>query len=101
MATDYISREAAIKEARNFYPSIDHYCTSVKAVSLQDLSAIPAADVEPIVHAHWIRHGGAEEVEWILISNYECSNCHEWFRDNRRRCGECGAKMDGKEKEDA
>ena len=55
---------------------------------------IPAADVAPVVHAHWIRHERAEEVEGIFISNYECSHCHEWFRDNRGRCGECGAKMD-------
>ena len=54
------------------------------------------ADVEPVIHAHWIIHERAEEVEGRLISNYECSHCHEWFRDNRRRCGECGAKMDEK-----
>ena len=49
MMSDYISREAAIKEARNLYPSIDHYCTSVKAVTLRDLNAIPAADVVEVV----------------------------------------------------
>ena len=60
----------------------------------------PTADVEPIIHAHWIRHEWAEEVEDRLIPNYECSHCHEWFRDNRRRCGECGAKMDEAVKDD-
>lgn len=59
------------------------------------------ADVEPIVKAHWIMHERAEEVEGRLITNYECSHCHEWFRDNRRRCGECGAKMGEEVKEDA
>lgn len=59
------------------------------------LNGIPAVDVEPVVHAHWIVHEG------LLIPtlhhrrlHYECSHCHMWLRDDRTRCGECGAKMD-------
>ena len=58
-------------------------------------------DVDPVVYAHWIRHERAEEVGGLLIPNYECSHCHEWFRDNRRHCGECGTQMDEEVKSDA
>lgn len=43
--------------------------------------------------AHWIEHKCAEEDNWLLISNYECSNCHEWKRENSDYCPDCGCKM--------
>ena len=55
---------------------------------------LPEADVAPVVHAHWIKHDYAEEFCETIIPNYECSHCHQWFRDDRDYCGECGAKMD-------
>lgn len=54
----------------------------------------PAEDVAPVIHAHWIKHDYAEEFCETIIPNYECSHCHQWFRDDRNYCGECGAKMD-------
>jgi predicted Zn-ribbon and HTH transcriptional regulator len=43
--------------------------------------------------AHWIEHKCAEEDNWLLISNYECSNCHEWKREHSDYCPDCGCKM--------
>ena len=43
--------------------------------------------------AHWIEHKHAEEDNWLLISNYECSNCHTWKRENSDYCPDCGCKM--------
>ena len=69
---------------------------------IQDfLDNIPAADVVPVVHGHWIWH--EEEFE------YECSACHCRFDYNHtfeifdhgfqyaNYCPNCGAKMDGGE----
>lgn len=43
---DCITRKEALESAwHNYYPSIDHYCTSVKCATRKDLEAIPAADV--------------------------------------------------------
>lgn len=42
---------------------------------------------------HWIEHEWAEEVEGRLISNFECSCCHTWKRDESSYCPDCGARM--------
>lgn len=63
------------------------------------IGKLPAADVVPVVHGHWIWH--EEEFE------YECSACHCRFDYNHmfelfdhgfqyaNLCPNCGAKMDG------
>lgn len=56
------------------------------------IDSIPAADVQPVVHAHWIYK------DYILDDIYghwegTCSNCGQRKRvDNY--CPFCGAKMD-------
>ena len=56
------------------------------------LEMIPAEDVKPVVHAHWIRHDGNEKYD-------ECSNCHCAYNSCGWEaygyyCPHCGAKMD-------
>lgn len=46
-------------------------------------------------HGYWIKHESAEEYNGYLISNYECSECHCWKREDSKYCPECGLKMDG------
>ena len=91
----YIDADAAKQDAEERGGTLWLTDGDVKEVK-RFLDDQPTADVAPVVHAYWIRHEWAEEVEGILISNYECSHCHEWFRDNRGHCGECGARMDGR-----
>ena len=43
----------------------------------------------------WIEHKNAEEICGTLISNYECSLCHEWQTLISNFCPSCGAKMKG------
>lgn len=73
-----------------------------------DLSFIPAADVQPIIHAHWIR--GEEKGFRTYNPLWYCSNCGGQIRyDTRMRqyqkikrpvwevnafCRKCGAKME-------
>ena len=42
---------------------------------------------------YWIEHEWAEEVGGILVSNYECSECHCWKREASDYCPNCGADM--------
>ena len=64
------------------------------------LSEIPDADVQKVIHAHWV------DAEGILV----CSHCGHATEDSILEfdgtayvsripyfCGKCGAKMDGKE----
>ena len=54
----------------------------------------PTVDAEPIRHGRWREHKWAEEVEGLLVSNYECSNCHCFVKFTSNYCPDCGAKMD-------
>ena len=112
MTTDYISREAAIKEARNLYPSIDHYCISINAVPVQDLNAIPSADVAPVIHAKWEKiQRTAHYTDGIGVDletgkpcirkkeykydEYKCPVCKKFAKgDYLRFCDYCGARFD-------
>lgn len=68
----------------------------------QWLNHLPAADVEPVRHGHWIRRDK---------NNFECSICErivgaspsvsvDVINNIFKRCPDCGAKMDGKENEE-
>ncbi len=62
---------------------------------LESIDNAPTVDAVPVRHGKWIEHKRAEEYCGELISNYECSECHEWFREWGHYCSDCGAKMDG------
>lgn len=103
--SDYISREAAIKEfgdadadviadyGADYGSEYGYSINKVRGV----LRLVPAADVAPVVHGEW-RHSGGDE--WC------CTNCGNvihtegsWERPEQKYCDECGAKM-GKLKEE-
>lgn len=66
---------------------------------IKDLAAIPAADVAPVVRAHWVEWDDGEG------DTFECSACGEvWtlnagnpIENNMHYCPNCGAKMDESE----
>ena len=70
--------------------AVEKVCCAImdKKVSTPD-------DVQIVRHGKWIEHEYAEEYGGQMISNWECSECHQWFRTAENYCGECCAKMDG------
>lgn len=79
--SDYIEREAVKKliniDYGGYHDAIDR---------------IPAADVAPVIHAHWAHLGGDE---WC------CSACGfvittegSWDKPIKKYCEDCGARMD-------
>lgn len=67
------------------------------------LESEPSEDVEPVVHAHWIRTA----IDYGNIGYIRCSNCgadfslpvHKMQGFYQRYCGTCGAKMDEEKNE--
>lgn len=88
---EYIEREAAHRMMKNLQRYA--YTSAISAeshitVSADDvnfgLDKIPAADVSPVVHGHWVKHG-----DYCTCS--ECGNSGvSWLN----YCSNCGAKMD-------
>lgn len=98
--TDYISREAALKDFESCNAENPRWTPQrVKTLLLRQ----PAADVAPVVHGRWILH------HTVTGNPYtECSNCctnvaiktdKETFANLDMRgmpyCPFCSAKMDG------
>lgn len=52
----------------------------------------PAADVAPVVHAHWAHLGGDE---WCCSAcGFVISTEGSWDKPTKKYCEDCGAKMD-------
>ena len=68
-----------------FYEHLDdaHIAGAMNAID-----EIPAADVQPVIHAKWIE-------DYIMTKFYTCSNCKKYKYKRYNYCPDCGAKMDG------
>ena len=93
---DYILRSDAVSafcgncEATEICRQIGEPCEEVKRIK-----DIPAADVEPVRHGRWIPINRSNPV-WSQfgIRQHKCSECGREEESARKRCPECGAKMD-------
>lgn len=91
---NYINLEAAVDAVTNVYyntPDINLSADKLEA----SLRRIPAADVAPVVHGHFVHDGPrfACGVDW-----WHCSNCGRLASGVETRfdyCPWCGARMDG------
>lgn len=71
------------------YGRIDtKHCCSL-STALYEIYNAPTID--PVKHGKWIRGGEGDDI-WL------CSECESIFNCRMKYCGNCGAKMDGKEK---
>lgn len=92
---EYIKRGALMQFPirRNHYDRKNgnkHFINGIESV-LEYAENLPAADVAPVIHAHWIRYPDCGVTK--------CSNCgwsieECWDSDY---CPHCGAQMDEKE----
>ena len=53
----------------------------------------PTLDVQPVVHAHWIK-GGKAFIGVHKVDEYICSLCDYHTLEEGNYCGNCGAIMD-------
>jgi len=89
-----IEREAAIAEVEEWYEMYPDSDAAREALSLakRAIRKLPAADVRPVVKAHWIKcNRGA---------GYKCSVCKarssyaDVLHGNHKFCYKCGAMME-------
>lgn len=96
---DYIEREEAIQyfkeRSKDF---IGHEPIPPALVIMgcaNEVDAIPAADVVPVVRGRWVEHiEHDEETDCDVPYGFECSECGRWEQYKEPFCN-CGAKMDG------
>jgi hypothetical protein len=91
---EYVEREAAEKELLYAMAGTGYQSRAIDAIKF-----MLTADVVEVVHGEWIEHEWAEEENGLLISNFECSACHNWERKRSDYCPNCGAEMDEKDGE--
>lgn len=83
----YIERDAVIAHKRGY--NLDgSYDDTEYAVPLNDILAIPAADVKSIVRGKWKKHKFSESA-----FGYECTICHTTWDTITDYCPFCGAEM--------
>jgi hypothetical protein len=62
---------------------------------------VDKADIEPVKHGCWIvrtkKKTPLSQAYIRIEKTFECSSCGAVHRRRMNYCGECGAKMDGKE----
>ena len=90
--TDAISR-AAVHIVINSQIFDTEYPSELDELERQ-IDALPALDVAPVVHAHWIKTFGSDG----FVSTLRCSKCGNSENSTYipgNFCWFCGAKMDG------
>lgn len=106
MADEYISREAALKYIKSKQCrtcsdiGLCGNCAVLVAVKL--LEKVPAADVAPVRHGHWIGEGDGYADGELVFDVWHCSECAYCIDDGTddperlsKYCPGCGALMDG------
>jgi len=97
---DYVLRSDALEIAAEWCPDDDGSVgkTGDLRDMLDEMEAIPAADVEPVRHGRWVKMVRMMPPEFT--GHYSCSEC-DWFckKQSVREtdfdfCPGCGAKMD-------
>ena len=106
MPDEYISREAALKYIKSEQCrtcsdiGLCGNCAVLVAVKL--LEKVPAADVAPVRHGHWIGEGDGYADGELVFDVWHCSECDYCIDDGTddperlpKYCPGCGALMDG------
>ena len=62
-------------------------------------NVVQTSDMRPVVHGYWISY--AEKYHDANYNIWECSVCHENSCCEANYCPDCGAKMDGEQREAA
>ena len=98
MADEYIRRSDALKGVELFQCG----WAEIEAVQSDYIERLPAADVAPVRHGHWIGEGDGYADGELVFDVWHCSECAYCIDDGTddperlpKYCPGCGALMDG------
>ena len=74
---------------------LSEYAKHYKESVVKLIDEAPTVEAKPVVYGEWIEHFDTKEYLGSLMSEYECSICHEWVDDDSNFCPRCGADMRG------
>jgi hypothetical protein len=105
--TDYIKRTDAVKIAEKYGlangSALGRHTGLADCIASEILS-LPAADVAPVRHGHWIGEGDGYADGELVFDVWHCSECDYCIDDGTddperlpKYCPGCGALMDGGE----
>lgn len=89
MATDYISREAALACFADWIDRYGHEHSADEMIEYQRIEELPVADVRPVVRGKWL------DTETGGIKETVCSICFHTGWHHFNYCPNCGADMRG------
>ena len=100
--SDYISRElllSGLNDIRRTYKEAKNY-DAVSAIdnAIGEVKDTSDVDVAPIIHAHWEREDRKYALHKFRCSNCRCASPIDTQQFLTDYCGNCGAKMDEKER---
>ena len=103
--TDYIKRTDAVKIAEKYglaNGSVLGRHTGLADCIASEILSLPAADVAPVRHGHWIGEGDGYADGELVFDVWHCSECDYCIDDGTddperlpKYCPGCGALMDG------
>lgn len=98
MADEYIRRSDALTGVELFQCG----WAEIEAVQADYIERLPAADVAPVRHGHWIGEGDGYADGELVFDVWYCSECDYCIDDGTddperlpKYCPGCGALMDG------
>lgn len=96
---EYIEREAVMKIIDDYGcthgGTLGSHSGAVDVVG-SAIYKLPAADVVPVKHGHWVKEKPDVLIHWHCSV---CKNCYYLEEPNANYCPNCGAKMGGGEGE--
>jgi len=89
----YVELDAVLAVATDWCPDDDGSVAKTGDIRemLDELETIPAADVRPVVHGHWVYEepNGANSFKGA----YWCDQCHQPESYRKNFCPNCGTDM--------
>ena len=94
---DYISKLEAVRLLQKAYAGGRIQAKDGCVSLLDDINALPSADVQPVRHGRWINHRINDEKSLLhgAIKDTTCSECGKSTPYKTDYCMHCGARMDG------